>query len=74
MDILQLIGRTAPLFEDDTSGRRKELEEWYVAHYNVWYYFSLIHLTMWVVFGLNSDLLWKLFKDLPPSEELDKWM
>ena len=27
MDILKLIGRTAPLFEDDISNRRKELEE-----------------------------------------------
>ena len=27
MDILQLIGRTSPLFEDDISSRRKELEE-----------------------------------------------
>ena len=27
MDILHLIGRTAPLFEDDISSRRKELEE-----------------------------------------------
>ncbi len=26
MDILKLIGRTAPLFDDDISGRRKELE------------------------------------------------
>ena len=27
MDILKLIGRTAPLFEDDVSSRRKELED-----------------------------------------------
>jgi lipopolysaccharide/colanic/teichoic acid biosynthesis glycosyltransferase len=50
------------------------LEEWYVTHHNVWSYFSLIVLTIWVVFGLNSDWVWKLFKDLPPPEELDKWM
>ena len=51
------------------------LEEWYVAHHNVLSYFSLIFLTIWVVFGLSSDLVWKLFKDLPPPpEELNPWI
>ena len=51
------------------------LEEWYVAHHNVLYYFCLIFLTIWVVFGLSSDLVWKLFKDLPlPPEQLDTWI
>ena len=51
------------------------LEEWYVAHHNIWSYFSLICLTISVVLGFSSGLIWKLFKDLPPPpQELDKWM
>ncbi|MDC3397946.1 sugar transferase [Gammaproteobacteria bacterium] len=51
------------------------LEDWYVSHQNIASYFSLIGLTIWVVLGFSSDVVWKLFKDLPPPpEELDKWM
>ena len=51
------------------------LEDWYVSHQNIVSYFSLICLTIWVVLGFSSGLVWKLFKDLPPPpEELDKWM
>jgi lipopolysaccharide/colanic/teichoic acid biosynthesis glycosyltransferase len=51
------------------------LEEWYVSHQNIICYFSLIGLTIWVMLGFSSGLVWKLFKDLPtPPEELDKWM
>ena len=51
------------------------LEDWYVSHQNIASYFSLIGLTIWVVLGFSSGLVWKLFKDLPPPlEELDKWM
>ena len=51
------------------------LESWYVSHQNISSYFSLIGLTIWVVLGLSSGLVWKLFKDLPPPpEELDKWI
>jgi lipopolysaccharide/colanic/teichoic acid biosynthesis glycosyltransferase len=51
------------------------LENWYVSHKNIVTYFSLIGLTIWVVLGFSSGLVWKLFKDLPPPpEELDKWM
>ena len=50
-------------------------EVWYVSHQNIATYFSLISLTIWVVLGFSSSLVWKLFKDLPPPpEELDKWM
>ena len=51
------------------------LEDWYVSHQNIASYFSLIGLTIWVVLGFSSGLVWQLFKDLPsPPEELDKWM
>ena len=51
------------------------LEDWYVSHQNIGTYFSLIGLTTWVVLGLSSGLVWKLFKDLPPPpEQLIKWI
>lgn len=51
------------------------LEVWYVSHQNLWSYFCLIGLTAWVIFLPRSDLVWKLFKDLPaPPEDLDPWM
>ena len=51
------------------------LEVWYVSHQNLWSYFCLIGLTAWVVLLPRSDLVWRLFKDLPaPLEDLDPWM
>ena len=51
------------------------LEEWYVSNQNMGSYFSLIGLTIWIVLGLSSGLVWKLFKDLPhPPIELNPWM
>ena len=41
------------------------LEEWYVTNQNIWSYFSLIGLTVWVVLSPRSDLALKLFKGLP---------
>jgi len=42
------------------------LEEWYVAHHDIWSYFTLIFLTISVVLNSSSGLIWILFKDLPP--------
>jgi hypothetical protein len=51
------------------------LEDWYVSHQNIASYFSLIGLTILVVLGFSSGLVWKLFKDLPPPpEELNPWI
>ena len=51
------------------------LEEWYVLHKSISLYFSLIALTIWIVLGLSSNLIWKFFKDLPsPPIELNKWI
>lgn len=51
------------------------LEVWYVSHQNLGSYFCLIGLTVWVVLLPRSDLVWRLFKDLPaPSEDLQPWM
>ena len=51
------------------------LETWYVSQQSIWSYFCLIGLTAWVVLFPSSDLVGRLFKDLPsPPEDLDPWM
>ena len=51
------------------------LEVWYVSHQSIWSYFCLIGLTAWVVLFPRSDLVWRLFKDLPaPSKDLGPWI
>jgi len=48
-----------------------QLEAWYVANQSLGTYFSVIVVTMWVVLFTDSELVWKVFKDLPvPPDEL----
>jgi len=49
-----------------------KLEEWFVEHRNLYTYFMLIFLTIWVVLFPKSKLHFKVFKDLPkPPKELE---
>ncbi len=51
------------------------LEAWYVANQRIQLYFILIILSIWVVLGFSSTLIWRLFQDLPPpSKVLNKWI
>ena len=47
-----------------------ELEMWYQKNLSLYTDFMLIFLTAWVIFSPESDLVYKVFKDLPerPSE------
>ncbi|BCD67959.1 sugar transferase [Nitratiruptor sp. YY09-18] len=52
-----------------------KLEEWYVKHQNLYTYFMLIFLTIWVVLFPNSKIYKLIFKDLPqPPNDLKKWL
>ena len=42
-----------------------KLEEWYVDHHNLYTYFMLIGLTIWVVLFSKSNIYKKIFLDLP---------
>lgn len=47
------------------------LEKWYVSKKGVCLYFVAIFLTLWVVLFPNTQMHWKIFKDLPiPPTEL----
>ena len=61
-------------FYDNVIGPYKgDVEAWYVGKQSLIVYFSIILLTVWVVLFSKSDVIWKIFKDLPvPPEELKK--
>ena len=59
-------------FYDNVIGPFKgEVEAWYSDKQNLGVYFALIFLTVWVVMFPKSDVIWRIFKDLPePPTEL----
>ena len=74
-DMLHANSNPDKFYDEFVMPYKGSLEDWYVSHQNISAYFSLIGLTIWVVLGFSSGLVWKLFKDLPtPPEELDKWI
>lgn len=47
------------------------IESWYINRNTIKNYFVLIFVTIWVVFRPKSQLVWKVFKDLPePPDSL----
>ena len=62
-------------YDDVVMSYKGSLEEWYVSNNNFITYLSLILLTILILIGFSSNLIWKFFNDLPsPPEELNKWM
>jgi lipopolysaccharide/colanic/teichoic acid biosynthesis glycosyltransferase len=59
-------------FYDNVIGPFKgEVEAWYAGKQNLGVYFTLIFLTVWVVMFPKSDIVWRIFKDLPvPPDNL----
>jgi len=53
-------------FYDNVIGPFKgKVEGWYSDKQNLQVYFTLIFLTVWVVIFPKSDVIWRIFKDLP---------
>ena len=48
------------------------LEMWYQAHMEFWTDFMLIFLTAWVIVFPTSNLVYKVYKDLPKREDIVK--
>ena len=60
-------------FYDNVIGPYKgEVEAWYVGKNGLIMYFSLILLTIWVILYPKSDLVWRLFKNLPSPPDILK--
>jgi lipopolysaccharide/colanic/teichoic acid biosynthesis glycosyltransferase len=50
-----------------------QVEAWYVENQSPYTYFTVIFVTIWVVLFPASELVWRVFKDLPtPPDELKK--
>jgi len=60
-------------FYDNVIGPYKgKVEAWYVGKQGLIVYFSLILLTIWVILYPKSDLVWRLFKNLPSPPDILK--
>jgi lipopolysaccharide/colanic/teichoic acid biosynthesis glycosyltransferase len=64
-DILEGHSGTLDFYDNVIAPYKGDVEAWYVSRQGLIAYFSLILLTIWVVLFPRSDLVWRLFKDLP---------
>ncbi len=72
-DILEGHIRTLDFYDNVIGPYKGEVEAWYVGKNGLIVYFSLILLTIWVILSPKSDLVWRLFKNLPsPPDVLKK--
>jgi len=52
-------------YDDIIAPYKGELEQWYVEHQNMYTYFMLIGLTVWIILFPKSNIYNAIFKDLP---------
>jgi lipopolysaccharide/colanic/teichoic acid biosynthesis glycosyltransferase len=72
-DVLEGNSGTLDFYDNVIGPYKGKVEAWYIEKQGLIAYFSLILLTMWVVLFPKSDLVWRLFKDLPcPPDILKK--
>jgi len=56
---------TMEFYENVIAPYKGSLEEWFVLNRNLYIYFLLIFLTVWVIIFSKSSLPWKMLKNLP---------
>ena len=71
-DILEGHSGTLDFYDNVIGPYKGDVEAWYVGKQGLIAYFSLIMLTVWVVVFPKSDLVWRLFKDLPSPLDILK--
>ena len=70
-DILEGRSRVLDFYNNIIGPYKGDLEAWYFEKQNLTVYFCLIMLTIWAIFFPKSNLIWRVFKDLPiPPDEL----
>jgi lipopolysaccharide/colanic/teichoic acid biosynthesis glycosyltransferase len=52
-------------YKNQVAPYKGELEMWYNTHRSLWVDLCIIFLTLWVVFRPQSEMVFRLFKDLP---------
>lgn len=71
-DILEGHSGTLDFYDNVIGPYKGDVEAWYVGKQGLIVYFALILLTVWVVLFPKSDLVWRLFKDLPSPPDILK--
>ncbi len=71
-DILEGHSGTLDFYDNVIGPYKGKVEAWYVGKQRLIVYFSLILLTIWVILYPKSDLVWRLFKDLPSPPDILK--
>jgi lipopolysaccharide/colanic/teichoic acid biosynthesis glycosyltransferase len=71
-DILEGHSGTLDFYDNVIGPYKGDVEAWYLGKQGLIAYFSLILLTVWVVLFPKSDLVWRLFKDLPSPPDILK--
>ena len=71
-DILEGHSGTLDFYDNVIGPYKGDVEAWYVGKRGLIAYFSLILLTVWVVLFPKSDLVWRLFNDLPSPPDILK--
>ena len=71
-DILEGHSGTLDFYDNVIGPYKGKVEAWYIKKQGLIAYFSLILLTVWVVLFPKSDLVWRLFKDLPSPPDVLK--
>ena len=72
-DLLKDASSSVTAYKEQIAPYKAELEKWFVRKNGVPLYFALLLLTVHAVLVPRSDLIWRVFKDLPvpPDSLLD---
>jgi lipopolysaccharide/colanic/teichoic acid biosynthesis glycosyltransferase len=71
-DILEGHSGTLDFYDNVIGPYKGDVESWYIGKKGLIVYFSLILLTVWIVLFPKSNLVWRLFKDLPSPPDILK--
>lgn len=71
-DILDGHGKIVDFYDNVIGPYKGEVEAWYLDKQNLLIYFVLIFLTIWVVIFPKTDLIWRIFKNLPKPPSILK--
>lgn len=68
-EILDLHNGTLEFYDNVIGPYKADVEAWYVGKESLFSYFSIILITVWVIISPKSDIIWKIFRDLPAPPE-----
>ena len=70
-EIMHGASASVDFYDNVIAPYKGSLEEWFVSNKGIYIYFLAIFITAWVVLSPNTQIHWKIFKDIPiPPDEL----